>query len=50
VKIAIAASTLSSSSGRASAEAWITGALPGGRWAIITSEGSRAITSRPAGS
>jgi hypothetical protein len=50
VKIAIAASTLPSSRGSASAEAWTAGALPGGRWAIITAEGSTATTSRSAGS
>lgn len=36
VKIAIAASTLSSVSGSASAAAWSAGTLPGGRWAIMT--------------
>jgi hypothetical protein len=48
--IAIAASKLSSSNGSSSALAWTTGADPGGRWEIISLEGSTAVTSRPAGS
>ncbi len=50
VIIAIAASKLSSSKGRSSALAWITGAAPAARWEIIVAEGSTAVTSRPAGS
>src|SRR5829696_1006593 len=46
LSVAIAASTVSSASGSASAAPTITGALPGGRWAIIACEGSMAITHR----
>lgn len=46
----MAASKLESAKGRASARAWITGAVSGGRWAIITAEGSTARTSRSRGS
>ena len=50
VSTAIAASNESSSKGRASALARTAGAAPGGRRAIISAEGSTAVTSRPAGS
>jgi len=35
---------------RSSAFACTTGADPGGRWVIITPEGSTTVTSRPPGS
>ena len=50
VLTARAASWLCSGSGKASALAWMTGAAPGGRWAIIVADGSTASTSRSAGS
>jgi hypothetical protein len=50
VRIAIAASKLSSAKGSASAAAWTTGADPAGRWPIISVEGSTAVTLRSAGS
>ena len=40
----------SSSKGSDSAPAWTTGAASGGRWAIITADGSTATTSRSTGS
>jgi hypothetical protein len=46
----MAASKLPSANGRSSAKACTTGAAPSGRWAIITSDGSTAVTSRSAGS
>jgi hypothetical protein len=49
-KTVIAASTDSSSSGRLSAAALSTSAAPGGRWAIISPEGSSATTSMSVGS
>ena len=48
--MAIAASTLSSSSGSASARAAIAGTASGGRWARIVADGSMAITWRSRGS
>ena len=50
VMIAIAASKLASAKGSASALACTAGAAPGGRWAIITADGSTAVTSRSGGS
>ena len=50
VSTAIAASKLSSSNGSASALACTTVAPSGGRWAIITADGSTAVTSRSGGS
>ncbi len=46
----MAASQQSFSSGSSSARPRTTRAAPGGRWAIITSDGSTAITSRSRGS
>jgi hypothetical protein len=50
VKMAIAASTLLSSSGSVSATPCSAGAARSGRLAIISEEGSTAITSRSRGS
>ena len=50
VSTAIAASKASSAKGSASALARTAGAAPAGRWAIISAEGSTAVTSLPAGS
>jgi hypothetical protein len=50
VSTAIAASTLSSASGRSSALATIAGAAAGGRWAIMTRDGSIATSLRSSGS
>ena len=50
VSTAIAASKAPSSNGSASAAAWTAGAASGGRWAIITADGSTAVTSRSGGS
>ena len=50
VRTAIAASKLASAKGSASALACTAGAAPGGRWAIITADGSTAVTSRSGGS
>jgi hypothetical protein len=50
VIVAIAASKASSSKGRSSALAWTAGTAPGGRWEIISGDGSTAVTSRSAGS
>jgi hypothetical protein len=50
VSTAIAASKLSSSNGSVSAGAWTAGAASGGRWAIITPDGSTAVTARSGGS
>ena len=46
----MAASKRRSSNGSSSAKARTTGADPSGRWAIIVSDGSTAVTSRSAGS
>jgi hypothetical protein len=46
----MAASKLPSSNGSSSATALTTGAASSGRWAIITSDGSTATTSRSCGS
>ena len=50
VRTAIAASKLPSSNGSDSALPCTTGAASGGRWAIITADGSTAVTSRSGGS
>lgn len=44
------ASNASSPNGRASADAWMTGAAEEGRLRIISAEGSTAVTSRSGGS
>ena len=46
----MAASKLPSSNGSSSATARTTGTAPSGRWAIMTSDGSTATTSRSSGS
>jgi hypothetical protein len=48
--MAIAASNRRSGKGSASAAARIALAAPGGRWSIITWDGSTAVTSRSPGS
>jgi hypothetical protein len=50
VSTAIAASKLASAKGSASALALHRGRRVGGRWAIITADGSTAVTSRSGGS
>ena len=46
----MATSKLSSANGSASAAACTAGPDSGGRWAIMTSDGSTAVTSRSGGS
>ena len=46
----MAASKLASSNGSASALACTAGAASGGRWAIITADGSTAVRARSGGS